>query len=98
MLVTVTFLTDSVRKRFIEWVAEGNARSLNSFGGSGIKGHFKVLEPNKFLFFWETNNPFGDYYFLRLVMLWTFRKRRKELKVKRISKEDLARIVLNGTN
>lgn len=98
MLVTITFLNDSVRKRFIEWVAEGNARSNNSFGGSGISGHYKPLEPYKYLFFWETNNPFGDYVVLRLILFFVFRKRRKELNIKRIGKEELARLVLNGTD
>ena len=98
MLVTITFLNDSVRKRFIEWVAQGNARATNSFGGSGIRGSYKPLEPYKYLFFWETNNPFGDYYVLRLVLFFTFRKRRKELKIRRISKEELARLVINGTD
>jgi hypothetical protein len=94
MIVKILFHNDTVKKRFIEWVALGNSNSVNSFGGSGIKGHFKALKPNEFLFFWETNFPFNDQWLLRVLLFINFRKRLKELSIKRVSKEDLVKIVL----
>jgi len=95
MIVTITFNNDSIKRRFIEWVAEGNERSSNSFGGSGISAFYKPLTKNKYLFFWRTNSPIGDTLVLRILLFFLFRKRRKELTIRRISKEDLVDLILS---
>lgn len=96
LLVEIEFKSAEAQDKFGDWIYNGNKKSDNmGLSSLGLKADTFLLAHNKVLFWWSHMFAFSMSGLLRIALFFVTKRIRKEIIIKRVSKQELIYIIFN---